>query len=75
MAHGIQTRNYMVCRWVRIRRYNTMKNKTLTKNMPYVKWNAIPPVKGPDSQGVKYGSNKKNPSTSKKRLGKNTRVL
>ena len=52
-----------------------MKNKTLTKNMPYVKWNAIPPVKGPDSQGVKYGANKKNSSTSKKRLGKNTRVL
>ena len=52
------------------RRYNTMKNKTLTKNMPYVKWNAIPPVKGPDSQGVKYGSNKKNPSFSKKPLGK-----
>ena len=52
-----------------------MKNKTLTKNMPFVKWNAIPPVKGPDSQGVKYGANKKNPSTSKKRLGKNTRVL
>ena len=57
------------------RRYNIMKNKTLTKNMPYVKWNAIPPVKGPDSQGVKYGANKKNSSTSKKRLGKNTRVL
>ena len=59
--------------------YNTlniiMKNKTLTKNMPYVKWKAIPPVKGPDSQGVKYGANKKNSSTSKKRLGKNTRVL
>ena len=59
--------------------YNTlniiMKNKTLTKNMPYVKWKAIPPVKGPDSQGVKYGDNKKNSSTSKKRLGKNTRVL
>ena len=60
----------MVCRLVRIRRYNTMKNKTLTKNMPYVKWNAIPPVKGPDSQGVKYGSNKKNPSFNKKPLGK-----
>ncbi len=27
--------------------------------MPFVKWNAIPPVKGPDSQGVKYGNNKK----------------
>ena len=52
-----------------------MKNKTLTKNMPYVKWNAIPPVKGPDSQGVKYGANKKNLSTTQKRLGKNTRVL
>jgi len=48
-----------------------MKNKTLTKNMPFVKWNAIPPVKGPDSQGVKYGSNKKNPSFNKKPLGKN----
>ena len=54
---------------------NTMKNKTLTKNMPYVKWNAIPPVKGPDSQGVKYGSNKKNHSFNKKHLGKNKRVL
>ena len=47
-----------------------MKNKTLTKNMPFVKWNSIPPVKGPDSQGVKYGTNKKNPSFSKKPLGK-----
>ena len=75
MAHGIQTRNHMVCRWFRIRRYNTMKNKTLTKNMPYVKWNAIPPVKGPDSQGVTYGNNKKNTSVRKKPLGKNKRVL
>ena len=29
------------------------KNPTLTKNMPNVKWNEIPPVKGPDSQGIK----------------------
>ena len=72
----------MVCYWIPYNFWinyiifnNTMKNKTLTKNMPYVKWNAIPPVKGPDSQGVKYGANKKNPSTTKKRLGKNTRVL
>ena len=43
--------------------------------MPFVKWNAIPPVKGPDPQGVKYGSNKKNPSFSKKSLGKSKRVL
>ena len=30
-----------------------MKNKTLTKNMPNVKWHAIPPVRGPNPQGVK----------------------
>ena len=29
------------------------KNSTLTKNMPNVKFNEIPPLKGPDSQGVK----------------------
>ena len=29
-----------------------MKNKTLTKNMPNVKWKEIPPLKGPDSQGL-----------------------
>tara|TARA_R110000744_G_C19069268_1_gene529941 strand:- start:473 stop:625 length:153 start_codon:yes stop_codon:yes gene_type:complete len=29
-----------------------MKNKTLTKNMPYVKWKSIPPIKGPNPQGV-----------------------
>ena len=29
-----------------------MTNKTLTKNMPNVKWKEIPPVKGPDSQGL-----------------------
>ena len=32
-------------------------NKTLTKNMPNVKWKAIPPVKGPNPQGVLYGRN------------------
>ena len=37
-----------------------MKNKTLTKNMPNVKWQAIPPVRGPNPQGVNYGTNKKN---------------
>lgn len=30
-----------------------MKNPNLTKNMPYVKWDQIPPTKGPDSQGLK----------------------
>ena len=29
-----------------------VKNKTLTKNMPHVKWKEIPPVKGPSSQGL-----------------------
>ena len=31
---------------------NSMINKTLTKNMKHVKWKEIPPVKGPDSQGL-----------------------
>ena len=47
-----------------------MKNKTLTKNMPNVKWHAIPPVKGPDSQGVKYGIKKKNKKQRIKTLPK-----
>jgi len=29
------------------------KNPTLTKNMPNVKWDQIPPTKGPDSDGIK----------------------
>ena len=29
-----------------------MTNKTLTKNMPNVKWKKIPPVKGPNPQGL-----------------------
>jgi hypothetical protein len=37
-----------------------VKNKTLTKNMPYVKWDQLPPRKGPNPQGVNYGTNKKN---------------
>ena len=32
-----------------------MKNKTLTKNMPNVKWNLLPPRRGPNPQGVTYG--------------------
>ena len=30
----------------------TVKNKTLVKNMIHVKWDQIPPLKGPDSQGL-----------------------
>ena len=29
-----------------------MINKTLTKNMKHVKWKEIPPVKGPNPQGL-----------------------
>ena len=29
------------------------KNPTLIKNMPHVKLNEIPPLKGPDPQGIK----------------------
>jgi hypothetical protein len=29
-----------------------MKNKTLVINLPHVKWKEIPPLKGPDSQGL-----------------------
>ena len=36
-----------------------MKNKTLSKNMPYVKWSQLPPIKGPNSQKDNYGSIKK----------------
>ena len=28
------------------------KNKTLVKNMDHVKWDQIPPLSGPDSQGL-----------------------
>ena len=28
------------------------KNPTLTKNMPHVKWNQIPPLSGPDPRGL-----------------------
>ena len=29
-----------------------MINKTLVKNMPHVKWKQIPPVRGPNPQGL-----------------------
>ena len=31
------------------------RNPTLTKNMPNVKWDQIPPVRGPNPQGVLNG--------------------
>ena len=30
----------------------TKENPTLVKNMKHVKWNAIPPLKGPDPKGL-----------------------
>jgi hypothetical protein len=30
----------------------SMTNKTLVKNMKHVKWKLIPPVRGPDPQGL-----------------------
>ena len=38
--------------------FNRIFNPTLTKNMPNVKWDQLPPRKGPNSQGVLYGNNK-----------------
>jgi len=29
------------------------KNPTLVKNMKHVKWNQIPPLKGPNPQGLR----------------------
>ena len=40
--------------------FNRIFNPTLTKNMPDVKWDQLPPRKGPNSQGVDYGTDKKN---------------
>ena len=45
------------------------RNPTLTKNMPNVKWDQLPPVRGPNPQGVNYGNvhrNNKQEVTRKK---------
>jgi len=41
-------------------RNKTERNPTLTNNMPNVKWDLLPPRKGPDSQGVNYGKTIRN---------------
>ena len=49
--------------------FNRIFNPTLTKNMPNVKWKEIPPVRGPNPQGVNDGnvySSNKQMGTSKK---------
>ena len=47
-----------------------MKNKTLTTNMPNVKWQAIPPVRGTNPQGIKRSTNDKKNKTKTKKLNK-----
>ena len=37
---------------IKIRGGFSVKNKTLVANMQHVKWKEIPPLKGPDSQGL-----------------------
>ena len=45
--------------------FNRIFNPTLTKNMPNVKWDQLPPRKGPDSNGIQ---------TSYKQMGTNKKV-
>ena len=47
-----------------------MKNKTLTKNMPNVKWKAIPPVRGPNPYGIVRSKNVKQNNSKAKKLSK-----
>ena len=47
-----------------------MKNKTLTKNMPNVKWQSIPPVRGPNPQGITRSKNGKKNNSKTKKLSK-----
>jgi hypothetical protein len=39
--------------------FNRIFNPTLTKNMPNVKWQSIPPVRGPNPQGITRSKNGK----------------
>ena len=48
-----------------------MKNKTLTKNMPHVKWKEIPPVRGPNPYGIVRS---KNETSSYKQMGASKKV-
>ena len=45
--------------------FNRIFNPTLTKNMPNVKWDQLPPRKGPDANGIQ---------TSYKQVGFNKKV-
>ena len=46
------------------------ENPTLVKHMKHVKWNAIPPLKGPNPQGlIKY--KKQDKPIQEKKYGRN----
>ena len=45
--------------------FNRIFNPTLTKNMPNVKWDQLPPRKGPNTNGIQ---------TSYKQVGTNKKV-
>ena len=49
----------------------SMTNKTLVKNMKHVKWNAIPPVKGPDPRGLIKETKQDKPVKLEKINGRN----
>ena len=49
--------------------FNRIFNPTLTKNMPNVKWDQLPPRKGPNSNGIQ--TSYKQVGTSKKVSKKN----
>jgi hypothetical protein len=42
------------------------RNPTLTKNMPNVKWNLLPPRRGPNPQGIVRSKNERVFKTNKK---------
>jgi len=46
-------------------------NKTLVKNMKYVKWNLIPPVKGPEPRGLIKDPKPYKPERLEKKNGRN----
>ena len=52
------------------KRNRSDRNPTLTKNMPNVKWDQLPPRRGPNPQGVTYGMDKKNKKQQLKNLAK-----
>ena len=53
-----------------------VKNKTLVVNMQHVKWKEIPPLKGPNSQGLNIPLKQvKNVSISEKINGRNRQIF